>query len=159
MIQRIQTVYLFIAAIAMLVLLFMPFGNVYTEKFGLTFDAFALRDISPDPQTAISTIYIAILLIVSAALSIIAIFMYKNRLRQINMVSVNMLLFLFTIALILFIYPDVVFVRSGLMSKADIYEYNLWILLPLCITALCLFLANKAIKKDEKLVRAADRLR
>lgn len=159
MIQRIQTVYLFIAALATLSLLLMPFGKVYTDLFGFTFDAFAVKDISATPTVAMSTFYIAILVIISAVMSIAAIFMYKNRPRQISMIYVNILVFLFCIALMLFIYPDIVFINKGLMAKEDIFEYNPWILIPLCITALSLYLANRAIKKDEKLVKAADRLR
>lgn len=165
MIQRIQSVYLLVAAIATIVLLFLPIGELYFTPDGaqdymlLTYNAFSVKDITPDATAYLSTNYIAILIAISAVLSIVTVFMFKNRQRQITMNYVNMLIFLFVIALALFIYPDIIFVKKGLLKEGEELSYNFWILIPLCITALCFFLGNRAIKKDEQLVRAADRLR
>ncbi|MDL2308613.1 DUF4293 domain-containing protein [Bacteroidales bacterium OttesenSCG-928-B11] len=165
MIQRIQSVYLLIAAIATTALLFMPIGEFYFMPNGaqdfmvFTYNAFSVKDITPGATASLTTNYIAILIAISAVLSIVTVFMFKKRQRQITMNYVNMLIFLFVIALALFIYPDIIFVKKGLLVDGEELSYNFWILIPLCITALCLFLANKAIKKDEKMVRAADRLR
>lgn len=159
MIQRIQSVYLLIAAIATVILLFMPLGYIYTNDYAFIYNAFVIKDVTPDASVLSSTIYIGILLIVCTALSVIAIFSYKNRPRQIKIVYADMIIFLFTILLMLYIYPDIVIPKMGIFQRGFDFQFNPWILIPLVPAAVCLFLANKAIKKDENMVKAADRLR
>ncbi|MEG1556664.1 MAG: DUF4293 family protein, partial [Bacteroidales bacterium] len=69
-----------------------------------------------------------------------------------------MIIFLIAIMLMIYIFPDVIFVRKGLMRPDDFFNFNYWIMV-FIIPAVCLFLANRATKKDEKKVKAADRLR
>ena len=159
MIQRIQSVYLLIATIAITILLFIPIGTFYNDLGGYEFSAFAVRDITPDPSTQLFTPYLGLALIISAIFSVVAIFMYKNRNRQIRVVYVSMLVFLLAIMLMLYVYPDVIFVKKGFIASSEEFVYNFWIMACMLPAAFCLFFANKAIKNDEKKVRAADRLR
>ncbi|MDR3047702.1 MAG: DUF4293 domain-containing protein [Bacteroidales bacterium] len=158
MIQRIQSVYLLIAAIACIFLLFIPIGTFDTEQGRFVFKAFFIKDITAESGIVMTTFYIGILLAINAIFSIIAIFYYKNRAKQVRFAYINMFIFLITIALMLFVYPDYLIPNKFGIAKGAI-DYNYWILLFMILTAGGLFFANKAIKKDEKMIKAADRLR
>ena len=159
MIQRIQSIYLLIAAIATIVLIFLPIGYITTDEFYYVFNAVVVKLNIPENSVYMSTIYIALLLGISAIISIYAIFMYKDRKRQMKIVYINMVVFLVAILVMIYVYPDIIFVKKGLMNPTDYFNFNYWILACMIPTALCLYLANRAIRKDEEKVKAADRLR
>lgn len=159
MIQRIQTLYLLVAVIATVVLIFIPIGNITTDDFSYVFNSFVVKYNIPDEDTIMSTVYIALLLGISTILSIVAIFMYKDRKKQASIIYANMVVFLLSIMVMVYVYPDIVFVRKGLMKPDDLFDFNYWILACIIPVALSLYLANRAIKKDEEKIKAADRLR
>ena len=105
-----------------------------------------------------STLYIAILWGVSAILSIVTIFMFKNRALQVRLNGVNMLVMLAALVTMLYIYPNFVFEKRQIVTNTAVLSFNRLILISL-VPAVSLYLANMFIKKDEKKVRAADRLR
>ena len=156
MIQRIQSVFLLVAAIVTIILLFISIGDIYTAEAQYTFTCFNVH--LPNGQVVMSTIYIALILILSACISIYAIFKYKDRMKQTRVVSINMLVFLIAIMLMIWVFPDFLFQRKGLMQEGDIFRFNYWIMI-FVIPPVCMFLANRFIRKDEQLVRSADRLR
>lgn len=162
MIQRIQSLFLLVAAIIPIVLLFIPFGYVNTEEAQFLFNSISLKYNIPDGHTVVRVYYVALTLIICSALSLIALFTYKNRIRQTQIVSINMIVYLVVLMLILWICPDVIFKKYFLTKGID-YEFlfanKALLLILVFVEAICLFLANKFIKKDEALVRAADRLR
>ncbi len=159
MIQRIQTVYLFLAAALTVALLFIPIGFIVGNGIQLyEFNVFALKDITSQKIEA-HTFYLAIMLIASAVLSFTTIFFYKKRRLQMNLIAVNMLLFLATYVLMLWICPDFIFAKKGLIVPDTLlFMHNKLIMLGI-LPAFMLILANRAIRKDEELVRSADRLR
>src|SRR5690606_3647748 len=136
MLQRIQTVYLIIAALLMAALyIWFPLildenGNVVTAR----------GDYS---------VFIPIFL--SISLSVISIFNFKNRLRQFLPNRIN--IFLNFILLGVFVYNAL-----SLSGEALVSEKGIGILIPI-ISIVFLVLANKAIKRDEDLVKSVDRLR
>ena len=156
MIQRIQSVFLLVAAIVTIILLFISIGDIYTAEAQYTFTCFNVH--LPDGKVVMSTLYIALTLIVSACISIYAIFKYKDRMKQTRIVSLNMLIFLIAIMMMIWLFPDFLFQRKGLMQEGDIFRFNYWIMI-FVIPPICMFLANQFIRKDERLVRSADRLR
>ena len=159
MIQRIQTIYLFLAAALTVALLFIPVGFIVGNGIQLyEFNVFTLKDITSQKIEA-QTFYLAIMLIVSAVLSLITIFLYKKRRVQMNLIALNMLLFLATYVLMLWICPDFIFAKKGLIVPDTLlFMHNKLIMLGI-LPAFLLILANRAIRKDEELVRSADRLR
>ena len=159
MIQRIQSIYLLVAAIAAVVLMCIPIGWFSTAEYGYVYTAFVVKDVTPDAGVLMSTAYLGILLAISVIFSLISIFLYKNRNQQIKMIYANMFIFLLSITLMLFVYPDMVFAKSGLIKDSKEIDYNFVIILCMVITAGMLYLANRSIKNDEKKVKAADRLR
>ncbi len=140
MLQRIQTVYLFLAFIATGVLPFIfPLwvngnGTDYYFVGNLAFVA---------------------LLGLSTTLSAISILTYKKRKRQFVMNRLNIILNL--ILLGLFVYR-----LLNLSGETDpdkvVSEKGIGMFIPI-ISIVLLSLANRAIKKDEDLVKSVDRLR
>jgi hypothetical protein len=62
------------------------------------------------------------------------------------------------LVVMLYVYPNLVFEKQEWFKAGMVVNFNYWILMSL-VPAVCLFFANRAIKNDEKKVRAADRLR
>ena len=157
MIQRVQSLFLLVAAVAAIAVLFIPIGNII-DVSGLClyqYDAFSLKK---EGVGIMSTLYIAILWGVSAILSIVTIFMFKNRALQVRLNGVNMLVMLAALITMLYIYPNFVFEKRQFVTSSSVLDFNRLILISL-VPAVSLYLANMFIKKDEKKVRAADRLR
>ena len=162
MIQRIQSVFLLIAAIIPIVLLFLPIGYVNTADTQYLYNSIVLRINVPDGHAVIRLYYVALCLVICTALSVIAFFSYKNRVRQTQIVSINMIVYLVTLMVMLWICPDIIFKKYFTITNMDYefqFAYKALLLIFIFVEAVCLFLANKFIKKDEALVRAADRLR
>ena len=136
MIQRIQTLYLFLAAgiSAGLIFVFHLWTNTEGAKI------FAL-----DNYTYLS------LFLASALLSLISIFSYKNRKSQFVMGRLNIILNF--VLLGIFVYQSL-----NISGETNVSEKGIGILLPI-FSIVCLVLSNKAIKKDEDLVKSVDRLR
>ena len=137
MIQRIQTIYLFAAFIFMGILSFV---------FPLMTDKSGEKQVFATDHTVDLVLFLG-----SAALSLISIFLYKNRKLQFVLGRLNIILNL--ILLGLFVYHLLNLPGDGALSKKGIGMF-----LPI-FSIVFLVLANKAIKKDEDLVKSVDRLR
>jgi len=105
----------------------------------------------------LTTIGNALLLMATSALSFITIFLYKNRRKQLSLISVNMLVILLAMFSIMYIYPKFIF-EKNINLVGSIVEYNYTIII-IFVSAVGYYLAKKAIAKDEAMVRSADRLR
>ena len=136
MIQRIQTIYLLIAAGISAGLIFVFSLWTKTDETQL----FAKDEL----------LYLGLFL-GSAALALISIFMYKNRQTQFVIGRLNIILNF--ILLGLFVYRSL-----NISGETDVSEKGIGMLLPI-FSIVFLVLANKAIKKDEDLVKSVDRLR
>lgn len=136
MIQRIQTVYLIIVALLGAVL---PFWlSLWSNSEG-------------DEVFAQNELYVSIVLYVSAVLAFIAILLFKNRKNQFVVNRLNMILNLFLLGF--FVYRSL-----NLSGESNISEKGIGMLIPI-VSIVFLVLANRAIKKDEDLVKSVDRLR
>ena len=133
MIQRIQSVYLLLAAIASgIVIFFVPLFHTGEGAYMI------LKD----------PIFFAIT-VLSTLISIFSIFRYKNRQQQVVSGRVNIILNFVFFGFLMYMFYD------G-MKEGDSLGTGAFI--PLAVVIL-VTLANRAIMKDEALVRAADRLR
>ncbi|WP_394774616.1 DUF4293 domain-containing protein [Flavobacterium sp.] len=137
MIQRIQTIYLILTFLITGVLLF--FIPLWTLNNGKEF--YFMQDQ-----------FYTILLGLSTVLTIISIISYKKRQNQFVMGRLNIILNL--ILLGLFVYRSLNL--SG--ETLAVSEKGIGMFLPI-VAIVLLVLANKAIKKDEDLVKSVDRLR
>lgn len=135
MIQRIQSIFLFLAGIISLVLSnFVDLWKSGTEwmqtnDYVIIFSAF----------------------IASGVLSFAVIFLYKNRKRQMIYNYINIVLNVMLVGLLA--YRLLNLPGEGIDS-----EKGIGLILPL-FSIILLFLANNSIKKDDKLVKSVDRLR
>jgi len=90
-------------------------------------------------------------LCLSGALSFVTIFLFKKRSLQFILGRVNIILNL--ILLGVFVYQSLT-----LSGESDFSEKGIEKLIPI-VSIVFIALANKAIKKDEQLVKSVDRLR
>jgi len=142
MIQRIQSVYLILAVLVSTALFFLPLfelpsatGDTAAREFMVTSNALLL-----------------VLNAAIGALSFIDIFIYRKRNVQARICRLILILIFVMIAL-LFYTSDTI--SNGLDQKV-IFKIGTY--LPL-LQVLFVFLAHRGIRKDEKLVRSAERLR
>ena len=137
MLQRIQTIYLLLAFVATGVLpFFIPLWTMADGKEYVFMQ---------------NQVYVA-LLGLSTTLTLVSIVSYKTRQNQFVMGRLNIILNL--ILLGLFVYRSLNV--SG--ETPAVSEKGIAMFVPL-VTIVLLVLANKAIKKDEDLVKSVDRLR
>ncbi|MCQ2194527.1 MAG: DUF4293 domain-containing protein [Paludibacteraceae bacterium] len=151
MIQRIQTVYLLIATVLSVVMFFFPLEVLFTPSSGSY--EFGLLGVSQNGELLYSTWPLLVLTILSTILSAGAIFCYKDRMLQSRLCVLNILLWI-GFCIMFFVY---LFINN---AKFEITEtaYKLPMIFPI-LNIIFVFLANKAIHKDEELVRSMDRLR
>jgi hypothetical protein len=136
MLQRVQTLYLILSAIAMAALY---------QWFPVIGDAVGNAVISRDEPLVFGLVFVSI------GLTIISILTFKKRqmqfvLNRLNIISNFVLLGVY-------VYRSLTLSGETLVS-----EKGLGVLLPI-ISIVLLAMANKAIKKDEDLVKSVDRLR
>jgi hypothetical protein len=89
--------------------------------------------------------------IASAILSILTVFLFKDRKLQFVIGRVIVLINLFLLVLLIYL-------SLTLSGETSVSEKGIGMFLPILVILL-IVLANKAIKKDEDLVKSADRLR
>jgi hypothetical protein len=158
MIQRIQSVYLLLAFLASVILYFFPLAGIYAPAATYMFYIYGLVNMVPGEDSIFSfmtTFPLLLLNILAGAMALGSVFAYKNRLTQMKVVRLAILLEIVIVALIFFIYARII--ETNLMASPD-YLDEAGIYFPL-VSLIFLVLANRAIMKDEKLVRSTDRLR
>lgn len=144
MLQRIQTIYLIIAALLSGVVAFVvPFWNDING--GIVLLAELLQ------SEAVVYRAVPILFVLSTIISVAVMFLYKNRTKQIIGNRLNIVINFLLLGII-------VYRLLMLPGEMDISEKGIGVFMPLMVIVL-LALANKAIIKDEKLVKSVDRLR
>ncbi|MGC1205169.1 MAG: DUF4293 domain-containing protein [Flavobacteriaceae bacterium] len=136
MLQRIQTIYLLIAAGVSAGLIYVFELYITTEEIKIFAD---------------DNIYVFAAFLASALLSIISIFKYKNRKSQFMLGRLNIILNFFLLGF--FVYQSL-----NISGETAVSEKGIGMFLPI-VSIVFLALANKAIKKDEDLVKSVDRLR
>ncbi|UOY05451.1 DUF4293 domain-containing protein [Muricauda sp. SCSIO 64092] len=136
MIQRIQTLFLALVALCSGALPWTV--SLWTLKEGMVIYA---KDNFP----------ILAAFVVVAVLAIIAIFLFKKRQHQFVLNRLNLIVNLFLLGF--FVYRSL-----NLSGGTQVSEKGIGMLIPV-FSIVFLVLANRAIKKDEDLVKSVDRLR
>ena len=139
MIQRFQTLWLLLAAIFAFLTFKLPFYS----------GSRIIKNIrQPDVRLdAASQILILILTGIVILLCFIAIFLYKNRKRQLTLTVINCIL---SIVLIVLYFLEIQKFETGIISLSCLFTLAVPIFL---------FLAARGIWRDEKLIKSLDRLR
>ncbi len=138
MIQRIQTIYLFLAALACVAFIFIPFGQIKDTNGSAA--TWHIYQVTPIMVSAIIT----------GIASLLSIFLFNNRKTQMKAVIASVVLTIITIGLFIF----------GITQHIGLEKYIFGIGAIAPVFALIFnILAYSAIKSDEHLVRSMDRLR
>ena len=129
MIQRVQSIYLFFAILFML---------------AITYFLVVTVDANNNVSYTYDSIYAHVTILISSFLLLYSIFQFKNRKKQLLLNQVSKL-FLSATFFILF------FTKGESMPQEGMFVF--------IIPYVLILIANRFIKKDEKLVESADRLR
>jgi heme exporter protein D len=155
MIQRVQTIYLVIVKLFAILFLFLPLGKIInnTEAASVSLLSINEQDYFGAHIEYVWLRYVVIAIAVMIlALTVVVIFSYKNRRKQIKFDQMNLILHILLISMAFF-YVDFIKAYTELP-----FNFGIAIIFPI-ISMVLILIANRAIKKDEKLVRSTDRLR
>ncbi len=154
MIQRIQTIYLLIAEMLVGILFFVPFAEIAGKESNIY--RFDIKGIYMEGIQKTEIIYSRLPLIILWAVSLIlilsTIFLYKNRILQMRLSTINIFILLGFCGLIFY------YVWSSAKVLSGVYSLKVYLVFPI-IAAILIYLAIRAIAKDELLVRSIDRIR
>ncbi len=129
MLQRIQSVFLFLSSIITLIMIFFV----------------PIFEIGSKEMFASDFLWAKVFLFISAFLSLISINLYKSRKKQILLCSFSRTQITIALILLLFMYKKELNVKVELLLFAIPY--------------ILLILSSYFIKKDEKLVKSSERIR
>ncbi len=146
MIQRIQSIYLLIVGVLISQVFLFPFLTFFNAKKSVEFNALSIN-------TGEYLFPLAILFGLIILIALVTIFCYKKRLLQIRLTVVNSFLLLGSIGLTAYLGWEM----SKSLANYTIH-YNFTCIFPL-IGIVFNYLALRAIRKDEALVRSANRIR
>lgn len=147
MIQRIQTIYIFLAALLTGLLLKLNFAELAVDGEWYVFNA---KGILSSEEVIFNGLPVMAFIILITFLHLLAILLFKHRIRQIRLLG-------FTIILLLGLVGIMVYFLYAGFDHADVV-FRIPMIFPL-IAALLDYLAVRAIGKDEALVRSMDRIR
>lgn len=153
MLQRIQTIYLFIASLAIYALFLFPIASISNiigaKKIMITG---AYQSLNNQIAQTDNFLGLSIATAILGLLPLVLIFLYKNR-------NMQQVLIYGTIVIVLaHSYWLTQTVQNISESVLKISDYGIGAGLP-SVSILFLILAAKAVGRDEKLVKSADRLR
>ncbi len=155
MIQRIQSIYLVFASLMIFGLYFFPLAHdAFINGIPTTIKVTGLFQ-SLNGQMAHTQVFTALTAATAivALIPLIVIFLYKDRKKQINFCYGTILII---IGYSFWMSQTVKGVAGGLVLGTNNFGIGLFLT---CISLFLMIMAIKAIQRDEKLVKSADRLR
>lgn len=162
MIQRRQTIYMFLSAILSALLFFMPLASFEAGGNVMKFTIFGIQN--PIESISLTTSYTWPLIVLTVLMTIVPIYAalrYKKREKQVRLCQLDMLLNVVFIGLVLLFYDadiqKVIAAVEGDSYQLDV-AYFLGMAIPL-VSLVLQILAIRGIKKDIELLKSIDRLR
>ena len=156
MIQRVHTIYLFLAIICLgSTCMGLEFYRFVQPNEAFTFSVFGIESVKGDASTIHKSIPIYLSVIGFCLFLFMTLMSYKNLKRQLKWARGGTFLYaVFVLASIVFYYVGGGFLTEGAYTRELGFGYALLIAgFPFC------FLAQLGIKKDKKLLDSLDRLR
>jgi glucan phosphoethanolaminetransferase (alkaline phosphatase superfamily) len=152
--QRIQTVFLVLAIISLIISIFIPIW-VLEESSGKSHELYALH-YSVTEDGVKTTHYFpysltAILLLAAATIAFTEIRKFKDRFLQIKLGTLNSVFLALALGSAVYFFSQMTKTYPG-------GHYGLGLYLP-AVAVLCNWVAIRFIRRDEKIVRDSDRLR
>ncbi len=155
MIQRIQSLLLFISAALLAISFFTPVWQATSNGAEYFLDACKLSISYETTHIEKMTLYTPILIGISIALTIFIIFKYTNRVLQIRLNMMNTILICLIEGMHFWNIRDA---KSLIGTAAYTEVFGAAFYMPLAALILCI-LAGRRIQKDEDLVKSVDRIR
>ena len=152
MIQRIQTAYLAISMLLMVVSSCFPWGYIIHQESGDVMEVYNLY-VNSGKSYSLITLPLFLIQLISIILSVYAIYSFGNRRGQMRLCSliVGLLCGWHILATVFFlVLPD--------FGEQEAFRLHWFAVLPF-LTILLVYMAKRAIRADEELVRSADRIR
>ena len=155
MIQRIQSLYLVAVVALMATALLTPLA--YFAAGSNIYELFAFELVNQDNDAASqSTIYMGVIVALATIIPLITIFLYKNRMLQIRLCAVELVLLLGAQIFMALYY----YLGNRMFEQLEFHTQGIRIAIIFPLVAIILdYLALRAIFKDEMLVRSLDRIR
>lgn len=164
MLQRIQTVYLFVTLILTVLLLILPMGYMLRDGVEEVFklNAVGAYGLTKDPATSVMTsqltsgawaMFVLVCLLMGSI--VFDIILFKKRILQIRVAIFNMMIHLGLYAMFALYY---FFLMPNQGVIAGTFSPSFAIIFPI-INVILTYLAIRAIGADEALIRSLDRLR
>lgn len=155
MIQRIQSLYLFIAALLTGLMLALPLGSFLGGAEEMTLTAFGFKD-AASGGLILSGYALTATVIAASVLALTTIFLFKRRMVQFRLCVVEMVLL--TGVVLFEIYYIWGAVRSLSAFDTSAWKLSLAAFFPL-LSMIFTYFALRGIKKDILLVKSLDRIR
>ncbi len=153
MIQRKQTLYLLLALVAGILCLCMPLGTLQPAGMGVPSTVFNLCVVSAEKTVSFGLVTLLFfLLLIVCVISLVTIFLFKNRKRQSALCTLCMLLLLIWYALYAYLH------FSAFGEENHVFVPQWTAVLPF-VSDVFIWLARRGVIADEKLVRSMDRIR
>lgn len=162
MIQRVQSIFLLVLGVCMILSIVFPSWQKAGDQTGevVTLNALSLEFVqNGEVASSTPTFYIAILAVGSALVAFYSLTQFKNRLTQIKLGALNSLLMALVLGLVLYFSrqgEDMLPQANQTAAGFENYEAGFYLVV---IAMICNILANRFIRRDENLVRSADRMR
>ena len=153
MIQRVQSLFMLISIFAIVATFFVPIGSMSDGVATMNMTPYGVQQPESGLKLANNSYYFYAPLTVALVLTIRALLSYKNRKSQIMSLKLSFLLFAATFVLMALYVNDVQASLQGMK-----FALGIGFFLPLVAITLN-WLAARAIKKDEELVKSVDRIR
>ena len=155
MIQRIQSLYLVAVVALMATALLTPLA--YFAAGSNVYELFAFELVSQaDSAASQSTMYMGLVVALATIIPLITIFLYKNRMLQIRLCAVELVLLLGAQVFMALYY----YLSNRMFEQLEFHTQGIRIAIIFPLVAIILdYLALRAIFKDEMLVRSLDRIR
>ncbi len=161
MIQRVQSFFLFLIAGAMFSIAFLPLWEKtsidntdsplqYIQLDALKMDYYVGGELKSSTQT----FYISIAAFLSSVIALGSLFSYKSRLRQLKLNLLNVLLMIGALGTSIYF----IFEGTKLFEIQNQGRFGYGFYMPIA-GLLFNLIANRFIRKDEKLVKSIDRIR
>ena len=147
MIQRIQTIFILVAALLTGSLFVQKFADIIVNNELHIFNAYG---IFKGEELLFSGLPILLFIVIISALHLVVIFLFKKRILQIRILA-------FTILLLLGLFGMFFYFTYASFDEVKV-AFKIATALPV-VSAILDWLAIRAIGKDEALIRSADRLR
>jgi hypothetical protein len=157
MIQRIQSIFLALVVLIGVLASFMPILGFTGYETTYVMNLYKTIVANDPTNVIIKNMGVGAIQGLVQLLALVIIFLFKNRQLQVKLAKLNILLIALEIAAIV-MYSDVAKTVIGPQSNDVVVSFKLGAVIPI-ISLILTYLSIRFIKKDEALVRAADRLR